>query len=71
MVDRRSKLSTAKVEDIEKLYRALERKLSRMRAMLDEVEASGKAKVKMQYWHSGVEADKKLEVFVRGVEGSE
>ena len=71
MVDGRSKLTTASVEDIEKLYKALERKLSRMRVMLDDFEVSGKAKVKMQYWNSGVEADKKLDVFVRGIESSE
>ena len=71
MVDGRSELTTAKVADIEKLYKALERKLARMRAMLDEIESSGKTKVKMQYWNSGVEANKKLEVFVRGVEASE
>lgn len=70
-MDGRSKLTTAKVEDIEKLYKALERKLSRLRAMLDEIESSGKKKVKMQYWHSGLEADGKLEVFVRGIEAAE
>lgn len=42
MVDRRSKLTTASVDDIEKLYKALERKLDRLRAMLDEIESSGK-----------------------------
>ena len=71
MVDGRSKLTTASVGDIEKLYAALERKLSRMRVMLDDFQKQGKTKVKLQYWNSGVEADKKLDVFVRGVETSE
>ena len=70
-MDGRSKLTTASVKDIEKLYSALDRKLTRMRAMLDDFQEHGRTKVKMQYWNSGVEADKKLEVFVRGVEASE
>ena len=69
--DGRSKLTTASVDDIEKLYVALDRKMTRMRAMLDEFRDTGKSKVKLQYWNSGVEADKKLDVFVRGVEASE
>ena len=70
-MDGRSKLTTVSVKDIEKLRKALERKLSRLRAMLDEIEAAGKTKVRMQYWRSGVEADKMLEALVRGVEPSE
>ena len=38
MVDGRSRLTTVSVKDIEKLYEALERKLSRLRAMLVEIE---------------------------------
>lgn len=59
MADRRSKVTTASVEDVERLYKALDRKLQRLRAMLDEIESSGKTKFKMQYWNSGVEADKR------------
>lgn len=70
-MDGRSKLTTTKVDDLEKLHAALNRKLSRLRTMLDEIQAAGKTKVGMQYWNSGVEADKKLDVFVRGVESSE
>lgn len=70
-MDRRSKLTNATVEDAEKLYASLMRKVTRLRVMLDDIEASGRTKVKMQYWNSGLEADKKLEVFVRGIESSD
>ena len=71
MADRRSKVTTASVEDAEKLYASLMRKLNRLRVMLDDIESSGRTKVKMQYWNSGVEAEKKLDVFVRGIESSD
>lgn len=71
MVDRRSRVTTASSDDAEKLYASMMRKLARMRVMLDDFESSGKTKLKMQYWNSGVEADKKLDVFVRGIEASE
>ncbi len=71
MTDGRSKQTTAPVEEIEKLYKSIERKLARMRVVLDDLEQSGKTKVKMQYWNSGVEAEKKLDVFVRGIEAYE
>ena len=70
-MDRRSKVTTAQVDDAEKLYASLERKLARMRVMLDDIKSHGKTKLKMQYWNSGVEADKKLDVFVRGIESSD
>ncbi len=70
-MDGRSKLTTAAVDDAEKLYASLQRKLARMRVMLDDIKSQGKTKVKMQYWNSGVEADKKLDVYVRGIESSD
>ena len=47
--DGRSKLTTASVDDIERLCKSLDRKLSRFRTVLDEFRETGKSKEKLQY----------------------
>ena len=71
MLDGRSKVTTASLDDAEKIYKSIDRKLARLRAMLDDIENSSKTEVNMQYWNSGLEADKKLDVFVRGIEAED
>ena len=71
MADGRSKQTTASVEDAEKIYKSMDRKLSRLRSMLDDFERLGKTKMKVEYWNSGLEAERKLDVFVRGIEAAD
>lgn len=71
MADKRSEVTTAAVADAERMYKSMHRKLKRMRVVLDELRSEGRTSIKLQYWNSGKIADKKLEVFVRGLEEAE
>ena len=69
MADKRSKVTEVAMKDAERLYTSMNRKLARFRAMLDE--CKGKETMRLQYWNSGTEAERRFETFVRGVEDSD
>lgn len=70
MADKRSEITKVKTEDLEQVYASLNRKLARLRVLLDDAKAAGKKSVSMQYFKSGEVAASKLDAFNRGVDES-
>jgi hypothetical protein len=71
MPDRQGDFNVASIEEVEKLLSSMERNLSHMRVVIDDIEFTGKDKLRMQSWDLGVEADRLLASFVRSLEADE